>query len=93
MQPAGRMFETPELRYGLTIFDWKSNNRTRENRITKYFKWNRSYFFPGEVISESVPGNLADDTRLNYEQNLADAMCIMPKLQTGDNLFMASESS
>ena len=40
-------------------------------------------FFIGDVISESAPENLADEARLNYEQNLADAMCIMPKLQTG----------
>lgn len=37
----------------------------------------------GELISESVPGNLADEGRLNYEQNVMDAMWILPKLQTG----------
>jgi hypothetical protein len=32
---------------------------------------------------ESVPKNLSGEIRLNYEQNMHDAMAVLPKLQTG----------
>lgn len=37
----------------------------------------------GNAMLESVPKNLSGDIRLNYEQNMNDAMAVLPKLQTG----------
>ena len=32
---------------------------------------------------ENIPSDLSDEDRLNYEQNMADAIAVFPKLQTG----------
>lgn len=32
---------------------------------------------------DSVPNDIADARRLDYEQNVQDAIAILPKLQTG----------
>lgn len=38
----------------------------------------------GDAILENVPQDLADrEVRLNFEQNMSDAMAVLPKLQTG----------
>ena len=37
----------------------------------------------GDVILESVPQGLPSSKRLDYEQNVHDAIAILPKLQTG----------
>uniref|UniRef100_A0A8C4Q1J7 Ubiquitin carboxyl-terminal hydrolase n=1 Tax=Eptatretus burgeri TaxID=7764 RepID=A0A8C4Q1J7_EPTBU len=37
----------------------------------------------GDFILESVPKEFSEDQRLNYEQNIGDAIMIMHKLQTG----------
>nr|XP_002126602.3 ubiquitin carboxyl-terminal hydrolase MINDY-2 [Ciona intestinalis] len=37
----------------------------------------------GGLIFESMPEHLDDGEKLNYEQNMSDAMTIIPKLQTG----------
>ena len=37
----------------------------------------------GDAMLESVPKNLSSEVRLNYEQNMHDAMAVLPKLQTG----------
>lgn len=37
----------------------------------------------GDAMLESVPKNLSGEVRLNYEQNMHDAMAVLPKLQTG----------
>uniref|UniRef100_T1J1K6 Ubiquitin carboxyl-terminal hydrolase n=1 Tax=Strigamia maritima TaxID=126957 RepID=T1J1K6_STRMM len=37
----------------------------------------------GDTIFHYAPKNISEDTQLNYEQNMADAMAIVPKLQTG----------
>ena len=37
----------------------------------------------GDAMLESVPKNLSGEIRLNYEQNMHDAMAVLPKLQTG----------
>lgn len=37
----------------------------------------------GDSMLESVPKNLSGEVRLNYEQNMHDAMAVLPKLQTG----------
>lgn len=36
-----------------------------------------------EIIWDAMPKDLADDERLNYEQNIADAIDVFPNLQTG----------
>lgn len=35
------------------------------------------------AMLESVPKNLSGEERVNYEQNMMDAMAVLPKLQTG----------
>ena len=37
----------------------------------------------GGVVVDSVPNDIADARRLDYEQNVQDAIAILPKLQTG----------
>ena len=37
----------------------------------------------GNTILENIPKNLSGEARLNYEQNMHDAMAVLPKLQTG----------
>lgn len=37
----------------------------------------------GDAMLENVPKNLSGEVRLNYEQNMHDAMAVLPKLQTG----------
>lgn len=37
----------------------------------------------GHVMLESVPKDISGEVRLNYEQNMHDAMAVLPKLQTG----------
>lgn len=37
----------------------------------------------GHAMLESVPKNLSSEVQLNYEQNMNDAMAVLPKLQTG----------
>ncbi len=37
----------------------------------------------GHAMLESVPKNLTSEVQLNYEQNMNDAMAVLPKLQTG----------
>ena len=37
----------------------------------------------GNAILENVPKNLSGEVELNYEQNMHDAMAVLPKLQTG----------
>ena len=39
--------------------------------------------FLGGVIVDSVPNEMAESQRLDYEQNVQDAIAILPKLQTG----------
>ena len=39
--------------------------------------------FSGGVVVDSVPNDIADARRLDYEQNVQDAIAILPKLQTG----------
>lgn len=36
-----------------------------------------------DIVWEAMPVNLQDDERLNYEQNMSDAMAVFPNLQTG----------
>ena len=36
-----------------------------------------------DIILGSVPSTLSNSSRLNYEQNINDAIAILPKLQTG----------
>ena len=40
-------------------------------------------FVSGGVVVDSVPNDIADARRLDYEQNVQDAIAILPKLQTG----------
>ncbi|GFY79125.1 ubiquitin carboxyl-terminal hydrolase MINDY-2 [Trichonephila inaurata madagascariensis] len=37
----------------------------------------------GDCILESIPKNIPEGTQLNFEQNMHDAMAVLPKLQTG----------
>ena len=37
----------------------------------------------GDSMLSNVPANLDGEVRLNYEQNMNDAMAVLPKLQTG----------
>ena len=37
----------------------------------------------GDSMLSNVPTNLSGEGRLNYEQNMNDAMAVLPKLQTG----------
>ena len=37
----------------------------------------------GGVIVDSVPSDIGDSRRLDYEQNVQDAIAILPQLQTG----------
>ncbi|XP_076330301.1 ubiquitin carboxyl-terminal hydrolase MINDY-2-like isoform X1 [Tachypleus tridentatus] len=37
----------------------------------------------GDCILENMPKNISEGAQLNYEQNMHDAMSILPKLQTG----------
>ncbi|XP_042907927.1 ubiquitin carboxyl-terminal hydrolase MINDY-1 isoform X4 [Parasteatoda tepidariorum] len=37
----------------------------------------------GNCILESIPTNIPEGTQLNFEQNMHDAMAVLPKLQTG----------
>jgi len=37
----------------------------------------------GNTILENIPKNLSGELKLNYEQNMHDAMAVLPKLQTG----------
>ncbi|RWS13118.1 hypothetical protein B4U79_03794 [Dinothrombium tinctorium] len=37
----------------------------------------------GDCILSSLPRNVSEDEQLNYEQNMHDAIAILPKLQTG----------
>lgn len=37
----------------------------------------------GDCILENIPKNLKDEEQLNYEQNMHDAIAILPKLLTG----------
>ncbi|KAK7491444.1 hypothetical protein BaRGS_00017273 [Batillaria attramentaria] len=37
----------------------------------------------GDCVFESMPQNLSETARANYEQNMQDAMAVMHKLQTG----------
>ncbi|XP_035223288.1 ubiquitin carboxyl-terminal hydrolase MINDY-2-like, partial [Stegodyphus dumicola] len=37
----------------------------------------------GDCILDSIPKNIPEGTQLNYEQNMHDAMAVLPKLQTG----------
>lgn len=37
----------------------------------------------GDFLLNSVPSNMSEGAQLNYEQNMMDAISILPKLQTG----------
>lgn len=37
----------------------------------------------GDLLLNSVPSNMSEGAQLNYEQNMMDAISILPKLQTG----------
>lgn len=37
----------------------------------------------GDCILDNIPKNIPEGAQLNYEQNMHDAMAILPKLQTG----------
>lgn len=39
--------------------------------------------FLGDCILSNMPSNLSNGAQLNYEQNMMDAIAILPKLQTG----------
>lgn len=39
--------------------------------------------FLGDCILSNMPKNLSNGAQLNYEQNMMDAIAILPKLQTG----------
>jgi len=32
---------------------------------------------------DDIPSDLSEESKLNYEQNMTDAMAVFPKLQTG----------
>jgi len=37
----------------------------------------------GDLMMGSVPNDVPEETKLNFQQNMNDAMSAMPKLQTG----------
>ncbi|UYV80552.1 FAM63B [Cordylochernes scorpioides] len=39
--------------------------------------------YVGDCILENIPRNIPEAAQLNYEQNMQDAIAILPKLQTG----------
>ncbi|KAL1469302.1 hypothetical protein MTO96_005003 [Rhipicephalus appendiculatus] len=46
-------------------------------------KLHRSWSIWGDCILSSIPKDIPESAQLNYEQNMHDAIAILPKLQTG----------
>nr|CAB3244513.1 protein FAM63B [Phallusia mammillata] len=47
----------------------------------------------GDLILSDMPSDLPDDEKLNYEQNMSDAISIFPKLQTGIDVNVQFKTS
>jgi len=58
-------------------------NRIRLPSMMEVVTANQLIEYLGDCILENVPKNLNEEAQLNYEQNMHDAIAILPKLQTG----------
>ena len=57
--------------------------KIRLNPGTEVVSYEHLVSLIGDYMMNTFPHNAPEETRLNFQQNMADAMSTMPRLQTG----------